>query len=392
MSEIHFSPGMQGVEAYPFEGLDRRVDEAIRAGRSPVDFGVGDPREETPAFIRAALKDAIEPVSSYPRAAGLPELRRAIAGWVERRYGTALDADTEIQPLLGSKELVFSLAQIVGGGAAARDVVLTTAPGYPIPERGARFAGANVMRLPLTEERGFLPDLDAIPDDVWRRTAILWLNYPNNPTGAVAPLAFLRDAAERCRSHGVLLASDEAYSELWFGAGPPSGVLELDDRTNVLAINTLSKRSSMTGYRSGFAAGDDRIIAALRRLRPSTGVTPQLFVQRASIVAWQDEHHVAENRERYGAKRRVLLDVLARHGVRVAGSEATFYLWVAVPLGRRSRDWAFELLERADVVVAPGSFFGPEGEGYVRMAMVPTLEACERAADALDGVLTEVHA
>src|SRR5512132_837377 len=210
MTGIHRSPGMKGVAPYPFEELDRRAVQARAERRELIDFGVGDPREETPAFIRDALKDAIELVSSYPRAAGLPELRRAIAGWVERRYGAALDADTEIQPLLGSKELVFSLAQIVGGGAAARDVVLTTAPGYPIPERGARFAGAHVMRLRLTEERAFLPDLDAIPDDVWRRTAILWLNYPNNPTGAVAPLAFLRDAAERCRSHGVLLASDEA--------------------------------------------------------------------------------------------------------------------------------------------------------------------------------------
>ena len=392
MSEIPFSPGMQTVEAYPFESLDGRLAEAIRAGRTPVDFGVGDPREETPAFIREALKDAIEPVSSYPRAAGLPELRRAIAGWAERRYGAALDADAEIQPLLGSKEIVFSLAQIVGDARGVKDVVLTTAPGYPIAERGARFAGEHVMQLPLTEERAFLPDLEAIPVDVWERTAILWLNYPNNPTGAVAPIAFLRDAAERCRSHGALLASDEAYSELWFGAEPPSGVLELEDRTNVLAINTLSKRSSMTGYRSGFAAGDDRIIAALRRLRPSTGVTPQLFVQRASVVAWQDEGHVAENRERYGAKRRVLLDVFARHGIHVAASEATFYLWVAVPIGRGSRDWALELFERADVAVAPGSFFGPEGEGYVRMAMVPTLDECERAAEALDGMFAEAHA
>src|SRR5262249_44321219 len=157
------------------------------------------------------------------------------------------------------------------------------APGYPIPERGARFAGADVLRLPLTEDRAFLPDLEAIPGDVWARAAILWLNYPNNPTGATAPLGFLRDAAERCRAHGVLLASDEAYSELGFGAAPPAGVLELGDRSNVLAINTLSKRSSMTGYRSGFVAGDARIVEVLRRLRPATGVTPQLFVQRASI-------------------------------------------------------------------------------------------------------------
>jgi acetylornithine aminotransferase len=392
MTEIHFSSGMRAVDAYPFEELDRRVTAAKAEGRSPVDFGVGDPREETPAFIREALRDAIEPVSSYPRAAGMPELRRAIGGWVERRFGAVLDPDAEIQPLLGSKELVFSLAQVVGDPAAGKDVVLTTAPGYPITERGAGFAGAEVVRLPLTEDRGFLPDLDAVPDEVWARAAILWLNYPNNPTGAVAPAGFLRDAAERCRTHEVLLASDEAYSELWFGDGPPAGVLELGDRTNVLAINTLSKRSSMTGYRSGFAAGDARVIAALRRLRPATGVTPQLFVQRASIAAWADEGHVEENRDRYAAKRRVLLDVFSRHGIRVAGSVATFYLWVAVPGGRQSFDWAVELLDRADVVVAPGSFFGPDGEGYVRMAMVPTIADCERAAGALDGVLAEVRA
>ena len=386
MSEIHLSPGMRSVEPYPFEDLDRRVAAARAYGRTVIDFGVGDPRDETPAFIRDALVESLEPISSYPRAAGL------IAGWVERRYGATLDPDRDIQPVLGSKEIVFSLAQFVLDLEAGRDLVITTAPGYPIPERGARYAGGRVRRLPLTEERAFLPDLDAVPDDVWGRTAILWLNYPNNPTGAVAPLGFLEDAAARCRTHGVLLASDEAYSELWFGDGPPPGVLQLDDRSNVLAINTLSKRSSMTGYRSGFVAGDHRMIEALRRLRPATGVTPQVFVQRASIAAWGDEAHVAEGRERYAAKRRVMREVFARRGVHVAGSEGTFYLWVAVPGGRPSLEWAIELLDRGGLVVAPGSFFGPEGEGHVRMAMVPTLADCERAAGILDGLLAEVRA
>jgi len=392
MTEIQFSPGMQSVEPYPFEELDRRVKAAVDEGRSPIDFGVGDPREETPAFIRDALTASIGAVSSYPRAAGLLELRRAIASWIERRYGATADADREIQPVMGSKEIVFSLAQIVVDPAAGKDLVITTAPGYPIPQRGARFAGAKVIRLPLTEGRGFLPDLDAVSQDVWARASILWLNYPNNPTGAVAPLAFLEDAAARCRAERVLLASDEAYSELWFGDAPPPGVLQLGDRANVVAINTLSKRSSMTGYRSGFVAGDHRVIDALHRLRPSTGVTPQTFVQRASVAAWEDEDHVAEGRARYAAKRRVMLEVFARHGVHVAASEATFYLWVAVPGGRPSYDWALELMDRGDVVVAPGSFFGPEGEGYVRMAMVPTLPDCERAAAVLDGLLAEVRA
>jgi succinyldiaminopimelate transaminase len=389
---VHLSPRLREVEPYPFEALDRRKAEALEAGRTIVDFGVGDPREETPAIVRDALVDAIGPISSYPRAAGLPPLRRAIAAWLQQRSGVALDPDTQILPTLGSKELVFSLAQAVLDRAAGRDLVLTTAPGYPITERGARYAGGEVVRLPLTEANGFLPDLDAIPKDTWRRAAILWVNYPNNPTGAVAPLSFYQEAAERCRAHDVLLASDEAYSELWFGDGPPAGALQVGDATNLVVLQTLSKRSSMTGYRSGFAAGDPDLIGSLLRLRPAVGVTPQEFVQRASIVAWGDERHVEENRARYAAKRAVFLELFARHGLRVAGSEGTFYLWVAVPEGRTSLDWAVDLLDRAGVVVAPGSFFGPEGEGYVRVAMVPPLAECERAAAELDRVFAEVSA
>jgi acetylornithine aminotransferase len=380
------------VEPYPFEALDRRKAEALDAGRTIMDFGVGDPREETPAIVRDALADAIGPISSYPRAAGLPALRRAIAAWVDRRSGVSLDGDTQILPTLGSKVLVLSLAQAVLDPADGRDLVLTTAPGYPIPERGARYAGGEVVRLPLTEARGFLPDLAAVPDDVWRRAALLWVNYPNNPTGAVAPLSFYEDAAERCRTHDVLLASDEAYSELWFGDAPPPSALQVGDATNLIVLQTLSKRSSMTGYRSGFAAGDPDLIGALQRLRPAVGVTPQEFVQRASIVAWGDERHVEQNRGRYAAKRAIFLELFARHGMHVAGSEATFYLWLAVPGGRTSLDWALDLLDRADVVVAPGSFFGPEGEGFVRMAMVPTLAECERAAASLDRIVAGVSA
>jgi succinyldiaminopimelate transaminase len=388
---VHLSSAIRDVEPYPFEELDRRRKAALEGGRTLIDFGVGDPREETPAFIRKALTDALEPISSYPRAAGLAELRQAIAAWVGRRFAVALDAERDILPTLGSKELIFSLAQAVADPTGDKDLVLTTAPGYTIPERGAAYAGLEVRRLPLTEANAFLPDLDTVSSEIWGRAAVLWLNYPNNPTGAVAPLDFLRDAAERCRGHDVLLASDEAYIELWFEGEAPPSALQVSALSNVLAIHTLSKRSSMTGYRSGFVAGDADLIAALRRLRPSVGVTPQEFVQRASVPAWNDEEHVRENRARYAAKRRVFLDLFARHGVRVAGSAATFYLWVEVPGGRASRDWALELLERLGVVVAPGSFFGPEGEGYVRIALVPNLDECERAASMLDEVLSEVR-
>ena len=384
---VHLSPGLRASEPYPFEELDRRKAKALAAGRPIIDFGVGDPREETPAFIRQAVKDSIEPTSSYPRAAGLPELRGAIASWVERRFGTALDPDVHILPTLGSKEPIFSLAQSLLDPEGGKHLVTVTSPGYTIPERGARFAGGDVARLSLTEANDFLPDLDAVDASTWGRTAVLWLNYPNNPTGATAPLAFLKAAADHCRSHDVLLASDEAYSELWFDGDQPASALQVGDLTNVLVFHTLSKRSSMTGFRSGFVAGDPEMIAALRALRPSTGVTPQEFVQRASVAAWNDESHVEEVRGVYARKRKVFLDLFASRGIRVAGSAATFYLWVAVPGDMSSLDWSIRLLDDADAIVAPGSFFGPEGEGYVRMAMVPTVEECERAAEALDGVL-----
>jgi succinyldiaminopimelate transaminase len=389
---MELSPGMRNAEPYPFEELDRRKREALDAGRELIDLGIGDPRDETPAFIREALRDAVVPTSSYPRAAGLPELREAIVAWVGRRFGVTLDPATDLIPTLGSKEPIFSLAQAVLDPASGRDLVLVTAPGYTIPERGARFTGGEAIRLPLVAP-DFLPDLDGIDAATWDRAGILWLNYPNNPTGAVAPLAFLEHAAGLARRHDVLLALDEAYSELWFDGGPPASGLQLGDLTNVVVLNTLSKRSNMTGYRSGFMAGDARLIAAMKALRPSTGVTPQEFVQRASVAAWGDEVHVDEQRQRYADKRARFLDLFRSQGVEVAGSVAGMYLWVAVPGGRPSLTWALELLERG-LVVAPGSFFGPEGEGYIRMAMVATLDDCGRAVQILEGALSqrEVHA
>jgi acetylornithine aminotransferase len=384
---MELSPGMRNVEPYPFEDLDRRKREALDAGRTLIDLGVGDPRDETPAFIRDALRAAIVPTSSYPRAAGLPELREAIVAWVDRRFGVTLDPSSDLIPTLGSKEPIFSLAQAVLDPAAGRDLVLVTAPGYTIPERGARFAGGEAVRLPLVAP-DFLPDLDGVATEVWERAAIVWLNYPNNPTGAVAPLAFLEHAADLARRHDVLLALDEAYSELWFDDGPPASGLQLGDLTNVVVLNTLSKRSNMTGYRSGFMAGDARLIAGMKALRPSTGVTPQEFIQRASVAAWGDEVHVQEQRRRYADKRARFLDVFRSQGVEVAGSVAGMYLWVRVPGGRPSLAWALELLERG-LVVAPGSFFGPEGEGFVRMAMVATLDDCARAVEILASALSE---
>jgi succinyldiaminopimelate transaminase len=368
---------------YPFVRIERAKREAAERGVRIVDFGQGDPREPTDPAIRQALVDALAERMGYPKAEGLPELRVAIAEWFERRFGVALDPDTEIIPTYGSKEAIFSFAQLFVRPAGGRDTVVVTEPGYPVPARGAAFAGARVEALPLLEKNGFLPDLDAVED--WSRVALCWVNYPNNPTGATAPAAFYEHLAELAGEHDVLACSDEAYSELWFGE-PPGSALQASDRSHMVVFQTLSKRSSMTGYRSGFVAGPREVIAALRAYRPSTGAAPQEFVQRASIVAWDDEEHVARTRGAYRRKREVLLRALAARGWRVAASEATMYLWVQIPSGESSEACAERLLGHG-IVVAPGAYLGAAGEGYIRIALVPTLDECERAAAILEDVL-----
>lgn len=373
---MRLSPVLAGLRTYPFVRLAEAARRRREAGVEVIDFGVGEPREETPRFIREALAEAVEPVSGYPSAEGLPELRAAIVGWARRRYAATLDPDAEVVPTLGSKEAIFHLAQVVAG-----EMVVVPQPAYPVYERGAAFAGKEVVALPLREEAGFLPDLDAVPAEVWARTAILWLNYPNNPTAATAPPALYERAAALARRFDFVLASDEAYSELYFGPEPPVSALALADRTNVAVFNTLSKRSSMPGYRSGFVAGDPALIAALKRYRPNVGVAPQAFVQRAAAIAWDEESHVAQVRERYAAKRELLLPALEARGLRHAGGDATFFLWLAgAPPGEHER-----LLE-AGLVLTPGEYFGPAGAGYLRLALVPTPQECARAADLLGRV------
>jgi acetylornithine aminotransferase len=362
------NPTLAGMATYPFVRLEQARRDLAARGVEVIDFGKGDPNEPTDPMIRQALIDALPERAPYPLAAGLPGLRAAASGWCERRFGVEVDPDSEIVPTYGSKEAIFSLAQVLD--ARGRTVVYCE-PAYPVYERGALFADARVATLPLTRERSFLPDLDAIPDDV----AIVWVNYPHNPTGAVAPLSFYETLAERAREQDFWIASDEAYTELWFDE-PPVSALQVDDRSRVIVFQTLSKRSSMTGYRSGFVAAPPEIIAALKAYRPTVGTAPQEFVQEASIVAWNDERHVEETRARYAAKRDVMIPAIEARGWEIVASDATMYLWVAVP----DEDAAVEQLLSAGVLVSPGSFFGPSGAGYIRFALVPTLDECRRAA------------
>jgi len=381
---MRFTPILDEFGTYPFVRLDEARRETAARGIQVIDFGMGDPNEATEAFIREAVAASLPERCKYPRAIGLLELRRAIAEWCEKRYGVPVDSEHEVIPTYGSKEAIFTFAQVVDL-RSPKNLVLVADPAYPVPERGARFAGAEVVRLPLTEANAFLPDLDAVREETWQRVALLWVNYPNNPTGAVAPLSFFERLAELAIEHDFLLCSDEAYSEIYFDERPPSA-LQVPNRRNVVVFNTLSKRSSMPGYRSGFVVSSREVTDALRLLRPTLGTTPQEFIQLASVKAWRDETHVERTRKRYRDKREIMTAALERAGLRVAGSQATFFLWIAVPRGETSQGFATRLLE-SGIVVAPGSYLGEHGEGYVRMALVPTLEECEKAAALLERLL-----
>jgi acetylornithine aminotransferase len=379
---VRVSPVLSAQTVYPFVRLEEAKRRKAAEGARIFDFGLGDPREPTDDRIKRALADALDETSGYPASAGLPELRNAIALWCERRFGVALDPERELIPTYGSKEAIFSFALTVVDERGAKDLVLVPEPGYPVYERGALFARARVDTFPLLAENDFLPDLASLD---WERAAIVWLNYPNNPTGAVAPLEFYERVAELAAVNDVLVCSDEAYTELWFDE-PPASALQASDRRNMVVFNTLSKRSSMTGYRSGFVAADETIVAALRKFRPTIGTAPQEFVQRASVVAWSDEGHVESNRALYARKRELFLELFARKGLRPAGSRATMYLWVETPAGETSEEFAERLLAYG-VVVTPGSYFGAAGEGYVRFALVPTEQECAEAAGILESVL-----
>ncbi len=370
---IRIAPTLAGMAAYPFVRLEETRRRLVDEGVEVIDFGKGDPNEPTDPAIRQALVDALPERSPYPLAQGLPELRAAAAAWCERRFGVALDPETEIVPTYGSKEAIFSLAQVLIDPRSDKRIVLFGEPAYPLYERGAAFAGAKVHTVPLLREHGFLPELHAIPSRVLDKTAIFWVNYPNNPTGAVAPLSFYEHLSELAERYDFAVGSDEAYSELWFDEPPPSA-LQVRDRSRMIVFQTLSKRSSMTGYRSGFVVAPAEVIAALKSYRPNVGTAPQEFVQRASVVAWNDERHVAETRDRYRAKRDVLMPAIVARGWEIVASEATMYLWVIAP-----EDTADRLLERG-IIVSPGTFFGPSGAGYIRFALVPTLDECTRAA------------
>jgi acetylornithine aminotransferase len=363
--------------------LEERKARLRAEGRRLFDFGLGDPREPTPPFLCEALRAAVPVVSQYPSPSGTPALRRAVAGYLSRRFDVNVDPETGVVPASGAKETIFHLPMAFGGDPA-RPLVVMPDPGYPTYQVGARFAGLTPVQVPLTEANRFLVEPDALGAAVLDRTLIFWINSPHNPTGAVAPRDYLERVGAAALRHGFVVASDECYADIYFGEPPPS-ILQVQ-RENVLAIHSCSKRSGMTGYRSGFVAGDPDLVAILKRARSHPGVASPDFVNAAATAAWSDDAHAAERRAIFKRKRDLFAAFFREHGLEVHGSEATLYLWVKVPAGLDAAGYALRLLE-AGIVVAPGTAFGA-GEGYVRVALVPTLDECRAAIDCWRGVPT----
>jgi succinyldiaminopimelate transaminase len=372
------NPALDRLGGYPLAAFQDLANRLRADGRPLHDFSIGDPDEPTPPFIREALVDAIGPISRYPTAAGLPALRTAVADWLARRHGVAVDPDRHVLPSAGSKEAIFHLPLAVLDPHGPRRHVLWGEPGYPVYGRGALFAGGSSDAVTLGPEGGWRLSLAHLPPDRLQRACIAWVNHPHNPTGATADLGWYREQVAVAREHDLLLASDECYQEIWFDQPPPSVLEACDgDLTGVLAFVSLSKRSGMTGYRSGAIVGDPELIRRLRLLRPNVGTAAPDFVQAAATVAWQDQTHVDERRAVFAAKRTVVLDQLRDLGIEVSGSQASFYVWFRAP-GGDDATYA-EALLRERIVASPGRAFGPGGIGWLRLALVPTVAGCRAA-------------
>ena len=374
------NPILESGEEYPLLKLDERRRGLEARGVDLFDFGTGDPREPTDPVIRRALAAGIPETSQYPSVAGKAALREAFCGWMARRHGVALDPASEVLPAAGSKEAIFHAPLAFLHPSHERRGVVYGTPGYPVYERGALFAGGEALPVELKGEDRFLLPIEEIDPE---KTRALWINYPHNPTGATATYEYLERVAEFCREHDILLFSDECYNDIYSGSPPPS-ILEIT-KERTLAFCSLSKRSGMTGYRSAMMAGDPALIAALKKLRPSVGVASPPFVQEAAVTAWSDDEHVEKRRHIFGEKRALFMEFFGRVGLEALTTDASFYLWVAIPDGD-DEAYAVRLLEKG-IVVAPGRAFGPGGEGYVRVALVPELEGCQRAIELWEGLV-----
>ena len=376
---MQLSSRVLSISKYPTAQLTAKKKALVAAGKAVFDFGAGDPIEPTPAFIREAVSRGVPTISQYPTVRGSTELRKSIQGYVQRRFNVSLDPETEIVPCTGSKEAIYNFAFLFIEPGSAKNVIIGPSPGYFVMERSAIVLGAEYYAYPLTPENGFLLDLAKVPESILKRAAIVWLNYPHNPTGVECTRDYLREQIKIAERYGIVVASDECYVDVYFGTTPPPSVLEVQTK-GVVAFHSCSKRSGMTAYRTGFMAGDRDILQAYAAFRDTLGVAQPIYTQVAATAAWSDDSHAAERMAIFKEKRDFFLDFLSkRMKLQVTPTDATFYLWVRAPAGMSGNDYTDRLLE-AGIVASPGSSFGPGCENFFRVALVPSLADCKKVA------------
>ena len=385
------NPLLQRLHPYPFERL-RELTRGItpNLAHKPISLGIGEPRHPTPALIEAAVVAALPGLSSYPATAGEPALREAVAGWLQRRYGMSIDPHTQVLPVNGSREALFALAQTVVDASRPGATVVCPNPFYQIYEGAALLAGAQTAYANSDPARNFAVRWDDIDDATWARTQLLYVCSPGNPTGAVMPLAEWARLFELSDRHGFVIASDECYSEIYFGQEPPLGGLQAaaalgrTDFRRLIAFTSLSKRSNVPGMRSGFVAGDADLMARFLLYRTYHGSAMSAVVQRASVAAWNDEAHVVANRALYRQKFDCVTPLLGEV-LEVRLPDAGFYLWAGVP-GGDDVAYALGLLAQYNVAVLPGSLLARPahglnpGAGRIRLALVAGTDECVEAA------------
>ena len=376
------SDRLQKLPPYLFAEIDKKKKAAIAAGRDVINLGVGDPDKPTPASIIQSLQYHVENPSfhQYALDQGAPELRQSIAAFCKRRYGLDLDPGTEILPLIGSKEGIahFPLAVLNPG-----DISLVPDPCYPVYRSSSMFAGADVYTMPLEAAHGFRPDLDAIPADVYARARLMFLNYPNNPTGGTADLPFFERVVALAKTHDLVVAQDAAYNEMYYDEPPPSILQVAGAKEHVVEFHSLSKTFNMTGWRVGFAIGGAPLISALAQVKANTDSGIFTAIQHAAKTALDEYETITPPiRAMYKERRDAFLAGLRQIGWKVEPAAATFYVWIPCPAGISSTEICGRILDEADVVVTPGLGFGKTADGYIRATLtVDTprlLEAVER--------------
>jgi len=375
------SERLRNLPPYLFAESDKKKKAAIAAGRDIINLGVGDPDRPTPELIIRSLQHHVENPSfhQYALDQGSPELRRSIANFMQRRYGVSLDPETEILPTIGSKEALahFPLAVINPG-----DVGLVPDPRYPVYRSSTQFAGGEPYVMPLLPERGFQPDLGAIPADILRKARLMFLNYPNNPTAGSADLNFFEHIVKLAKEHDFIVAQDAAYSEVYFEEPPPS-ILQVPGAKDVaVEFHSLSKTFNMTGWRVGFAIGGAPLIAALGQVKANTDSGIFTAIQMAAVTALDNYDPLTQPiRDGYRERRDVLVSGLKKLGWDVPTPKATFYVWVPCPSGLDSSTTCTKLLDEADLVTTPGLGFGQTSDGFFRMALTVESPRLEEAVD-----------